>query len=195
VQLEANRATAAELGFAAGVEAWREANICDLAGFADASFDAVVAYGGPLSYVFDDARDRALDECRRVLVAGGTLAASVMSLWGTVHAVLPQVLRVPAAANARILATGDLTRDVLPESAHQCHMFRAAELRALLERHGLAVTAMSASNALVSGWETALADLEGTAVWAELLAAEEEASRQPGCLDSGTHIIAVAVRP
>ena len=108
------------------------------------------------------------------------------------HAKLPQILRLPAEANAAVMASGDVTREVLPQDPHQCHLFRSDELRSLLEQHGLAVTAMSASSSLVTGWEAIVAGVEGTAVWPALLAAEEESSRQPGCLDAGTHIIAVA---
>ena len=59
VQLELNRIKAGELGFSHAVEAWRRADICAMPHFCDATFDAVVAYGGPLSYALDR-RDQAL---------------------------------------------------------------------------------------------------------------------------------------
>ncbi len=55
-QLALNRQGAATRGFAASVESWHQLDICDLAPLADQSFDAVVAFGGPLSYVLRPAR-------------------------------------------------------------------------------------------------------------------------------------------
>ena len=62
------------------------------------------------------------------------------------------------------MASGDVKREVLPQDPHRCHLFRSDELRALLEQHGLAVTAISASNSLATGWESTLAGIEGTDV-------------------------------
>ena len=64
VQLALNRQKANELGFAAAVENWLLLDICDMSVLPDESFDAVVAYGGPLSDVFER-REAALDECVR----------------------------------------------------------------------------------------------------------------------------------
>ena len=35
------------------VESWHQIDMCDMSAFADATFDIVVAYGGPFSYVLD----------------------------------------------------------------------------------------------------------------------------------------------
>src|SRR5436189_1577747 len=83
-QLELNRETARVRGFASSVEAWRQLDICDLGALDATSFDGVVAFGGPFSYVFER-RDKALAECVRVLRPGGYLLLSVMSLWGTLN--------------------------------------------------------------------------------------------------------------
>jgi SAM-dependent methyltransferase len=64
VQLALNRQKADELGFAAAVEVWQLIDICDMGVLPDESFDAVVAYGGPLSYVFEQ-REAALGRCVR----------------------------------------------------------------------------------------------------------------------------------
>ena len=65
MQLALNRQKAGELSFVAAIEDWRLMDICDMGVLPDESFDAVVAYGGPLSYVFEQ-REAALDECVRV---------------------------------------------------------------------------------------------------------------------------------
>lgn len=55
-QLAANRSHVSALPGAELVESWQVADVCDLAGFPDGGFDAALAYGGPLSYTFDDLR-------------------------------------------------------------------------------------------------------------------------------------------
>jgi SAM-dependent methyltransferase len=195
VQLDLNRQYGNELSFSTAVESWIQADICDLTQFNTASFDAVVGYGGPLSYVLDR-RDDALRECIRVVRPDGLLLHSVMSLWGTIHSFLPCVLDVPRENNRIIIASGDLVPATLPGNANHCHMFRAQEFRQFLECHHLDILAMSASNSLSPVWQEKLADIrQNPGKWDELLEMELEASREAGCLDCGTHIIAVAKNP
>jgi SAM-dependent methyltransferase len=192
-QLACNRELGQARGFADSVEAWRQLDICDLAGVDDESCDAVVALGGPLSYVFDH-RDRALAECRRVVRPGGALVMSVMSVCGTAHAMLEQALGFGMAVNREIMRTGDLSSRTVPGSVHHCHMFRSGELRDLLERSGLVDIWLSASSALSTGKPPSLA-APGTAAWDTLLELERAACVEPGYLDAGTHLIATAHRP
>ena len=73
------------------------------------------------------------------------------------------------------------------------HMFRAAELRAWLEGSGLELLALSASNSLSTGWDEQLAEIKSDPdKWSRFLGTELEACAEPGCLDMGTHLIAVA---
>lgn len=191
VQLDLNRNYAQELGFAGAVERWLRADICDLSELADGCFDAVVCYGGPLSYVLNR-RGQALEECLRVTRTGGPILMSVMSLWGAIHAHLPAVLEVPSQNNRLIVESGDLSPQTLPGNRHDCHMFRAKELRRFLEAHGLEIVAMSASNTLATVWNEQLLGIQQVPEhWAELLSLEIQASREDGCLDAGTHLIAV----
>ena len=194
-QLKLNRRKAAELGFADAIEAWVECDVCDMTPrFGDAEFDAVVCFGGPVSYVFER-RDDALRELLRVLRPGGPLLVSVMGLWGSLHEYLGGVLAVSPEANAHIISTGDLTPELAPGS-HRCHLFRAAELRACLEAAGAQVEAMSASNAVTTRWADRLEDVrQRPEEWQFLLDTEVAACREPGCLDVGTHIIALCRRP
>ncbi|MBN2146744.1 MAG: methyltransferase domain-containing protein [Anaerolineales bacterium] len=191
VQLELNRRLAAELGFANAVEAWQEMDICNLSQLADESFDAVVAYGGPLSYVLDR-RDLALQECLRVLKPGGLLLLSVMSLWGTVHRHLRGVLDIAPETNARIVASGDLSPQTMPRGGNYMHLFRSSELQAWLNGAGLEMLGISASYCLSPVWDEALKEVRPDARrWEAFLDMEREASANPGCLDMGTHIICV----
>lgn len=195
VQLQLNRENAQQRGFATSVEAWVECDMCALERhFGDEAFDAVVCYGGPLSYVLER-RDQALAELRRVARPGAPILFSVMSIWGTVHSTLPGVLALPVETNREVVRTGrlDPARGI---GGHACHMFRAAELRAALEAAGLAVETLSASNCVSTQWAPELEAIEQDPVkWAHLLELEFEACREPGCVDLGTHIITVARKP
>ena len=185
-QLRLNEDTARRRGFADNVHSWNHLDICDLTRFPGAMFDAVVAFGGPLSYVFER-RDGALTECLRVLRPGGVLLLSVMSLWGTLHRHLGAVLALSEGANRSIIATGDLTKETDPGSTHHCHMFRATELRTFLDRPELELLWLSASSAITTGLDTALLPDERS--WPFLLEVESMACREPAYLDAGTHLI------
>ena len=63
------------------VEAFVRADIVDLSQFPDESFDLVVCFGDPLSYVRDK-REQAAAELVRVARPGGMLLVSVMSRFG-----------------------------------------------------------------------------------------------------------------
>jgi 2-polyprenyl-3-methyl-5-hydroxy-6-metoxy-1,4-benzoquinol methylase len=191
VQLDLNKHHAQEYGFAHAVEDWQQLDICDMNRFGSESFDAVVAYGGPLSYVLDK-RDAALHKCIRVLKDDGMLLLSVMSLWGAAHRYLDGVLATPIAANRKITDSGDITPETLAEHEHYMHMFRAEELREWLTRAKLKVLAMSASNCLSLGWNDQLKEIRSDEEkWNELLRMELEACAEAGSLNMGTHIIAV----
>jgi len=191
VQLDLHRKHAAESGFDAAVEDRVCLDVCDMNTLPSESFDAVVCYGGPLSYVFDMA-GKALSECVRVCRKGGRILASVMSLWGACHRYLDGVLQVPPEDNRKITDTGDLTPENWKAATHLCHMFRSNELREMAGRAGMGVVVMSASNCLSTRWDERLSTLkDDPASWDELLRMELEACRQEGCLDMGTHIILV----
>lgn len=192
VQLELNRKFSAEYGFEEAIVDWRQIDICDLSQFESNSFDSVVAYGGPLSYILDK-RDIALSECIRVVRPGGILLLSVMSLWGTAHGFLDNVLSIPPEINQKITTTGDITPATFPERRNNfMHLFRANELLVWLEEAGLTILDKAASNCLSLTWNEKLKETRDHAEkWEELLRMELEACADEGCLNMGTHIIAV----
>jgi 2-polyprenyl-3-methyl-5-hydroxy-6-metoxy-1,4-benzoquinol methylase len=192
VQLEFNRKFSAEYGFDKAIVDWRQVDICDLSQFESNSFDSVVAYGGPLSYVLDK-RDVALSECIRVVRPGGIILLSVMSLWGTAHGFLDNVLSLPPEINHKITTTGDITLATFPERRNNfMHLFRANELLVWLEEAGLTILDKAASNCLSLTWNEKLKETRDHAEkWEELLRMELEACADEGCLNMGTHIIAV----
>ncbi|MGI9282396.1 MAG: class I SAM-dependent methyltransferase [Endozoicomonas sp.] len=195
VQLEINRSRAHKLGYSDQVDSWELADICDLSQFEEESFDKIVCYGGPLSYVFDK-RDEALSEIRRVLRPNGTALLSVMNLWGTVDQVLEPILQtVSEDDNSKIIASGNLHPSSHAVSDHHCHLFRAESLRETFQNNAFEIITLSASNCLATKRADALEVLEqDPEKWQHFLNLEIQACVSPGMVESGTHMIAVIKR-
>ena len=194
VQLDLHKQYAGELGFEDSVEDRLQLDVCDMSSLSDESFDAVVCYGGALSYVFDKAPS-ALRDCVRVCRKGGHVLASVMSLWGPTHRYLDEILEIPPESTRKVTETGDLTPENWAGVAHRCHMFRPHEVRELASQAGLTVTAMSASNCLSIGWDDSLTEAKNEPKkWQELLRMELSACAEEGCVGMGDHIIIVGKR-
>lgn len=171
-------------------------DVCDVTRYADAEFDAVVAYGGPLSYAFERT-DEAMRGLLRIVAADGVVIASVMSLLGTwrqfLRAVVDLEEQVGVEANDRTLRTGDLRHVVDDPTAHVCQMFRFSDVEALLKRAGGRSLGASASNWASLGDRQALERLEADERrWQRFIEHEVTACAQPGTLDGGTHILFVA---
>jgi SAM-dependent methyltransferase len=196
VQLEANRRRVGEAGCESAVAARKLLDIVDLSELPPEHFDAVVAYGGPLSYVLNRADD-ALEQLLRVTKRGGYLLSSVMSLAGATRKYVPTVLvwaRERSLAEIQeVIETGDQTGAISAD--HHCHMYVWAELRDLLERHACRIVAASAANFLSINHDEALQQvIADPSMWETFLRWEEKFCRQPGALDAGTHIITVVQR-
>lgn len=194
VQLAEARRRIADAGLGAAVAEFGVADVRDLSRWADGTFDLAVAYGGPLSYVFEDA-PAALRELLRVTRAGGTVLASVMSTLGSyrhfISAVADLIGEYGDDANDAVMRTGDL-RPVQP-AGHVCTMYRAEQIPGLVAQAGGSLAGISASNWASLGDPQALAQLEADpAHWARFLDNEEWTCRQAGCLDGGTHLIFAA---
>jgi ubiquinone/menaquinone biosynthesis C-methylase UbiE len=196
VQLRLNEVKVADAGRDHAVEDRLVLDVRDLSAFADDSFDAVVAYGGPISYAFEQAEE-ALGECLRVTRPKGVVLASVMTTLGTMRLFLPTVVNEMDAFGVdvtdKVIHTGDLRHT--PDNAHRCRMFRWRELEDMFSRLPCTLAAASASNAASAGDPDALERLAGNAEWWErFLDWEEELAQEPGALDGGTHTIFVLER-
>ena len=164
------------------IEARVVADVVNLSQFATNAFDAVVCYGGPLSYVMDEA-PKAVSELARVTRPGGHILLSVMSLVGA-------TLSAPGGIGAlvaeydehtvrRVTTTGRLGPEL---GAHGLLMrlYRWSELKQLLEPHGrIAAASATGMFARDDGDPSLLADLE------------LDFGAEPGALDVGHHILAV----
>ena len=192
VQLEFNRRTLVDAGFEDHIVKRVRADILDLGAFEDDTFDAVVCYGGPLSYVLDRATD-ALAELLRITRPGGHLLLSVMSLVGATAGGLAGMMAIarsrgPESVQAAI-ATGDLPAEL---SGHApMHIYRWSELRDLLEGHPCRIVAASASGLSFGRVhrELHLSLTDQEREW--LTAWEIDLAAEPGAIGVGEHIIAV----
>lgn len=86
VQLELNERHVAEAGCEESVESRGVLDVRNLDRFAEDEFDLVLAFGGSLSYVFEDA-GAALENCLRT---GRVVVGSVMSTLGAWRLYLPK---------------------------------------------------------------------------------------------------------
>ena len=193
VQLDLHRLHVSDTPAEQAVESRELLDVCDTSGISDDSFDAVVAFGGPLSYAFEHTDD-ALAGLFRVTKPGGIVLASVMSLLGTwryfLRGVIEETQRVGESANDMVLATGDLRHF---DTKHICQMFRSSDIEALVRRCGGSVVEMSASNWASLADDDVVSQLEGDHDrWARFLDHEVAACAQPGAVDGGTHILFAA---
>jgi ubiquinone/menaquinone biosynthesis C-methylase UbiE len=193
VQLELNQVRVGSSTFEGSVESRELLDVCDTTRFDDGEFDAVVAYGGPLSYAFEKV-DVALEGLLRITRPGGTIVASVMSTLGSWRFFLAGVIedskRAGEDANDKVLETGDLRHF---GTRHVCQMYRSREIAEMVSRNGGRLLAMSASNWASLQDPQILEDLERDAdPWRRFLGHEVAACGEPGALDGGTHILFAA---
>lgn len=193
-QLAQHRQRLEEVGSEHAVVARHQLDIIDLSRFEDASFDAMVCYGGPISYKVDRADD-AVGELLRVTRPGGPVLLSVMSKIGATRTFLPGVLalgRQDPAFVENVIATGVLSRQ--HNNGYAMRMYSWAELKALLARHPCELVVALATNHLTTSQpETVLEAFREPELW-RLLEWELRLCAEPGTLDGGTHILAVVCR-
>jgi SAM-dependent methyltransferase len=184
-QLELNRLRLADAGLEDRIVDRVVADVTELTSFDDDVFDAVVCFGGPVSYAHERSED-AVSELVRVTRPGGHVLLSVMSLVGALiryrDTVLDLVRRDGPGPLEQTMRDG-----ILPEGDDYGHlamrMFRWSELEALLSRHGTVVAASAAGLFAVEPAEPELRNL--------LARMEFELGAEPGAISCGDHILAV----
>lgn len=190
-QLRLNQKYVAQHECEAAIASRLQLNVVNLSMFDADTFDVVVGYGGVLSYVLNRA-DAALMEMLRVLKPKGYLLLSVMSLIGTTQAHFEDITTIPNFPQLvrQVNSNGFL------DNNNPIKMYRAFELRQLLTACNCDVVDMSASNCLSTVRQHRQQFIEQNLLkddaWSDFLQWELEFCAEDGCLDSGTHIIAIA---
>lgn len=124
-QLQLARERLGQAGVLDRVEGFASADITDLSTFSDRSFDAVICFGGALSYVCDK-RNRAASELVRIVRPDGVVLVRAMSLNGVAVNLVRRpnlpVLKNPENEQVwRVLQDGDLGPVPMPETSMQHH--------------------------------------------------------------------------
>jgi SAM-dependent methyltransferase len=190
VQLASNERHVRAAGCDDAVEARFPLDVRDASTLGREEYDAVVAYGGPLSYVFEDAND-AFHELLYVTRPEGLVLASVMSTLGSFRYFLPLALeeaeRYGGEVYDHVIATGDLRAIPGP---HTCRMYRWREIGMITGGAAGDIVAASASNWMSLGDPDVLAAIEADPDrWQWFLDWEAQMCREPGALDGGTHLL------
>jgi len=190
VQLELNEHHVRAAGCEEAVERRLALDIRDVVELDRDTYDAVVAYGGALSYVFEDASD-AFRQLVRVTRPEGIVLASVMSKVGSLRYFLPLALeerdRYGGELYDLVMETGDLRG--IPGS-HTCEMHTWRDVEAFVAGAPGEVVAASASNCMSLGDQDSIARIEGDPeLWRWFVEWEARLCREPGALDGGTHIL------
>ncbi len=165
------------------IEARVVADVVDLSQFADGEFDAVVCYGGPLSYVMDEA-PAAVAELARVTRSGGHVLLSVMSLVGS-------TLSVPGGIGALVAEyDAETVRRVTATGRLGCRARRArpADAPVSLER---APPCSSSHTDASSPRRRPACSRATTRIRPSWPTLELDLGAEPGAIDVGRHILAV----
>src|SRR5262249_1046364 len=148
-QLRSNEQHLNEAGLEGSVKGRELLDVTDLSHFADATFDAVVCYGSPLSWVLRGA-DAAMAELLRVVKPGRPVLASVSSLYGSfrvlVGGVADEIQRFGLDEMREIFDSGWQSGEHSPLGP--THMFTWREVADLISHHACDLKAASASNFL-----------------------------------------------
>ena len=193
VQLELHRQHVESTPAEGAVRSRGILDICDTSRYDNTVYDVVLAYGGPLSYAFEEADD-ALTGLLRITKPNGFVVGSVMSWLGSwrffLRAAIEDAKAVGEDAFDLMLTTGDLRHS---QTTHVCQMYRARDLANLVSACGGEVVAMSASNWASLNDPDILKEIEAnTDRWARFIRHEIDACAEPGALDGGTHLLFAA---
>jgi SAM-dependent methyltransferase len=183
----------------------------------EAGFDAVVCYGAALCYTYNR-YPQALHELIRLLKPGGRLLISVDSLYGTLRLIGPfDALSFIESPDAHFDWRGILDEDRLEDQAslgikektqpgvflskpgspefHQPLVFFTSRgLKQSLEQAELQVIEMASANPLVADGNQMPKVTSSPQACQALLELEVAVCNQPGLLDAGEHLIAVAAK-
>jgi len=170
-----------------------QGDLADLSALSDNSFDIVVCYGAPLSYVLEG-RDMVVSEFFRILKKGGIIAASVNNRWGVIRYLIgsqmqdffnnPEYWFID-----KVLSTGDLPRHEKVSQPPR-HLFQASELKLLLETAGFKDLSVAGSPSILCGCRQQANELcQDETAYKTILDIEMQAYKNEAMADAGEFLL------
>jgi SAM-dependent methyltransferase len=202
VQLELARTRLTERGLLDRVRGLHRADVLDLTAIDDDAYDAVVCFGGVLSYT-KERHPAALREIGRVVRPGGVILVSVMSLLGILRLLGPldasevlEAIDTHLDWQATLSGAGVVYTRVGSVEFHQpLALFTSGGLESAITDAGFTVERMASANPILPQFQP-VPKIEANPRAAALLEELEIAvCDAPGLLDAGGHLLAVARRP
>jgi ubiquinone/menaquinone biosynthesis C-methylase UbiE len=171
-----------------------QGDIRDLSIFPDNSFDLVLCYGAPLSYVIDG-RDLAMKELARVVKKNGTIAVSVNNKWGILKMLLGNCYPDFFSNKEywyidQVIQTGDLPKH--EKVAHPArHFFEALDLSELMKCANLQDIKMGGSPCFCCGNMKQVEEIaKDEAAYQTILDIELRTYTKPTMIDNGEFLLA-----
>jgi ubiquinone/menaquinone biosynthesis C-methylase UbiE len=202
VQLELARQRLSTEGSLERVRAFHRLDVLDLTSLAPDAYDAVVCFGGAVSYT----RERCLDALRqliRVARPGAPILLSVMSLFGAMRLLGPlDAATVLETANehldwAAVLSGAGVicTRPTSKEFHQPLALFTSTGLRTALVELGLEVEVLATASPFLPEFLAVPKISASECATQTLMDLEVALCEQPGLVDAGGHLLAVARKP
>ncbi|WP_266075508.1 class I SAM-dependent methyltransferase [Haladaptatus caseinilyticus] len=167
--------------------------------FSETRFDATLCLGGPLSHIIsDDERSEAIRELNRVMQSSAPVFVSVMGFVSVVQNLIKSAAHFEAGVRQlpEFIETATYSAELAKKYEDddpafvECHFFRAAELRNLLEKHEFAVEVVAGLEGPASNFEAPLEEIDADAQ-KNVTEVVRKLREDPTVADLSNHILAV----
>lgn len=184
-----------EAGIINNIEGIHTHNLSDSMPFEDETFDVVVCYGAPLSYILEN-RDAVIRQFARVLKPNGKVFISVNNKWGIFKMLIGR--QMTEFFNnpdywyiSEVMDTGDLPKH--EKVSHPArHLFEASELKTLLNENGFMTQKLGGSPCLCCGNQVNLEEMsKDEAALKTIIGIELEAYTKDSMVDNGEFLLAM----
>lgn len=193
-QLRIAKAKVEESHLESRINAYIQGDIRDLSIIPGNTYDLVLCYGAPLSYILEG-REEAVAELVRVTKENGTVAISVNNKWGILKMLLGN--RYPDFFNNKeywfidkVIESGDLPKHEKVEQPTR-HFFEASELLKLLEDANLKAIMLGGSPLFCCGNIEQVEELaQNKEAYETILEIELLTYTKPTMIDNGEFLLA-----
>jgi S-adenosylmethionine-dependent methyltransferase len=193
-QLDIARGKVAEAGMSALVESYDEVNATDLSIYADASFDAVVAFG-PFYHLTSDAeRRQTAREIRRVLTLGGHAFVAFVPRVAGLMGLIDRAATTPAQVSVdafRAAADVGVFSNTATSGFQEGYYPTPTEMAQLFESSGFHIDDMLSLKSIACDRGTQVARLDAS-LQSEVERIARKLCRQPEVIATSGHALLIA---